>query len=115
MVEKRSQVDAWDIHVNTFKAPDPDPQVYGAWMGTNKWIGNWDDEYSREMDEIFARMIKETDQEARYAIVQEWYAKFYETVPYVKVVDFDGLYIANKGLQGYSNYTTPYYWNAWIQ
>lgn len=115
VVEKRSQVDGWDIHINTFKAPDPDPQVYGSWMGTNKWIGNWDDEYSRQMDEIFANMIKETDQELRYAIVQQWYDKFYETIPYVKVVDYDGLYIASKNLQGYSNYTTPYYWNAWVK
>ena len=100
--------------MNSFKAPDPDPQVYGAWMGTNKWIGNWDDTYSREMDEIFERMLTTVDQAERYKIVQEWYAKFYETVPYVKVVDYDGLYIASQTLKDYSNFTTPYFWNVWL-
>ncbi len=115
VVDKRSQKDAWDIHVNSFKAPDPDPQVYGAWMGTNKWIGNWDDSYSREMDEIFERMLTTVDQAERYKIVQEWYAKFYETVPYVKIVDYDGLYIASQTLKDYSNFTTPYFWNVWLE
>ena len=115
VVDKRSQKDAWDIHVNSFKAPDPEPQVYGAWMGTNKWIGNWDDAYSREMDDIFARMLTTVDQKERYQIVQEWYDKFYETVPYVKVVDYDGLYIAGQTLQNYANFTTPYFWNVWLQ
>lgn len=48
-------------------------------MGTNKWIRNWDDAYSREMDDIFARMLTTVDQKERYQIVQEWYDKFYET------------------------------------
>ena len=112
VVEKRGQKDAWDIHVNVFRAPDPDPQVYGAWMGTNKWIGNWDDEYSVKMDEIFNRMIKEVDQAARYEIVREWYAYFYETVPYVKVVDYNGLIIASPLATGYAAYTTPFFWNV---
>ena len=84
-------------------------------MGTNKWIGNWDDTYSREMDDIFARMLTTVDQAERYKIVQEWYTKFYETVPYVKIVDYDGLYIAGQDLKDYSNFTTPYFWNVWLQ
>lgn len=115
VVDKRSQKDAWDIHVNSFKAPDPDPQVYGAWMGTNKWIGNWDDDYSRQMDDIFARMLVTIDQDERYKIVQEWYQKFYETVPYVKIVDYDGLYIADGTVKDYANYTTPYFWNVYLE
>jgi len=112
VVEKRARKDAWDIHVNGFRAPDPDPQVYGAWMGTNKWIGNWDDEYSGKMDEIFDRMVKEVDQVARYDIVCEWYAYFYETVPYVKVVDYNGLIIASPSVTGYAAFTSPFFWNV---
>jgi len=114
VVEKRAQKDAWDIHINGFRAPDPDPQVYGAWMGTNKWIGNWDDEYSGKMDEIFDRMMREVDQAARYQIVREWYAYFYETVPYVKVVDYNGLVIASPSATGYAGYTSPFFWNVKI-
>ena len=114
VVEKRGQKDAWDIHVNVFRAPDPDPQVYGAWMGTNKWIGNWDDEYSGKMDEIFARMLKEVDQTARYEIVREWYGYFYETVPYVKIVDYNGLIIASPSVSGYAAYTSPFFWNVTV-
>ena len=112
VVDKRKTVDGWDIHVNTFYAPDPDPQVYGAWMGTNKWIGNWDDAQSHEMDEIFDRMLVAVDPVKRYDIVGEWYEKFYETIPYVKIVDFDGLYISAAALEGYANYTTPFFWNV---
>ena len=114
VVEKRGQKDAWDIHINAFRAPDPDPQVYGAWMGTNKWIGNWDDEYSGKMDEIFDRMVREVNQTARYDIVREWYAYFYETVPYVKVVDYNGLIIASPSVSGYAAYTSPFFWNVKI-
>ena len=112
VVEKRKNTEGWDIIVNSFIAPDPDPQVYGAWMGTNKWIGHWDDEQSRQMDEIFDRMLTTVDQSERYDIVCEWYDKFYETIPYVKLVDYDGLYISTKGLTGYQNYTTPFFWNV---
>lgn len=114
VVDKRKDVELWDITVNSFVAPDPDPQVYSAWMGTNKWIGNWDDEQSREVDEIFDRMLVTVEQNERYEIVCQWYDKFYETIPYVKVVDYDGLYISISGLNGYANYTTPYFWNVKI-
>lgn len=112
VVEKRKSTEGWDIVVNSFIAPDPDPQVYGAWMGTNKWIGHWDDEQSRQMDKIFDRMLTSVDQNERYDIVCEWYDKFYETIPYVKLVDYDGLYISAKGLSGYQNYTTPFFWDV---
>ena len=115
VVEKRARKDTWDITVNSFRAPDPDPQVYGAWMGTNKWIGNWDDEYSLKMDDIFDRMLKEIDPAARYEIVREWYAYFYETVPYVKVVDYNGLVIASPSVTGYAAYTSPFFWNVRLQ
>lgn len=115
VLELRAQKDGWDILVNSFLQPDPDPQVYGAWMGTNKWIGNWDDAQSAQMDDIFDRMLLTTDQNERYAIVQEWYDYFYETVPYVKLVDFSSLYIAETKLKGYANFSTPYFWNTWIE
>ena len=114
VVEQRSQVDGWHLHLSQFFSPDPDPQVYGAWMGTNKWIGNWDDEESAEMDEIFTRMLSETDYNARHAIVQEWHEYFYETVPYVKLFDFRQLRIARVSLQGYENFAFHTFFNVWL-
>jgi len=114
VVEQRKKVDGWDIHINSFKAPDPDPQVYGAWVGTNKWIGNWNDEYSKRMDAIYDKLLVETDQAKRYKIVQDWYKEWWTSLPYLKTVDYDGLYIGSATLQGYGNYTTPYFWNTWL-
>jgi len=112
VMERRSHADTWDIHVSAFRAPDPDPQVYGAWMGTNRWIGNWDDEYSRQMDEIFDRMLREVDPDARVEIVREWQRFFYETVPFVKIVDFYNLVIASPYVSGYAAFSSPMFWNV---
>ena len=30
-------------------------------------------------------------------------------------VDYDGLYIASQTLKDYSNFTTPYFWNVWLE
>ena len=114
VMERRSHSDTWDIHVSAFRSPDPDPQVYGAWMGTNRWIGNWDDEYSVMMDDIFDRMLREIDPAARLEIVREWQRFFYETVPYVKVVDFYNLIIASPAVSGYAAFSSPFFWNVSI-
>lgn len=115
VVEQRSRPDAWHLHLSQFFSPDPDPQVYGAWMGTNKWIGNWDDEESARMDAIFERMLSETDFDARYEIVREWHEYFYETVPYVKLFDFQQLRIARKSLKGFENFAFHTFFNVWLE
>ncbi|UCF98651.1 MAG: hypothetical protein JSV89_03725 [Spirochaetaceae bacterium] len=115
VVKQRSTKDGWNLHVSQFFTPDPDPQVYGAWMGTNKWIGNWDDQYSRQIDAVFDRMVKEPNFEKRYKIVQEWYAAFFELVPYVKLYYFNNFHLGNKSLKGFQTFTRWFFYNCWIE
>ncbi|WP_330606853.1 ABC transporter substrate-binding protein [Peptoclostridium litorale] len=35
VVEQRSKVDAWNLHLTYFLETNPDPQVFGAWVGSN--------------------------------------------------------------------------------
>ena len=112
VVERRGQRENWDIHASAFFPPIPDPQFYGSWMGTNRWLGNWNDEYSLMMDEIFERMLREVDLQARQAIVEEWHDFYYLTVPFVKIVDFDILIIASSTPTGFASYSSPFFWNV---
>ena len=93
---------------------NPDPQVFGPWTGTDGWITNWNDEDSKKMDEIFARMISELDYEKRYEIVKEFYDKFWEDVPYIKTFNDKRLYGISDKLNGYQGYGQPYFWNVWM-
>ena len=70
---------------------------------------NWDDENSKKMDEIFAKMLVELDQDARYKLVQDWYNTFWEYVPYVKTIDYSRMNATNAKLQGYANYCQPFF------
>ena len=115
VVEKRSQKEGWAIHLTYFSVWNADPQVWGAWVGTNGWITNWDDENSKKMDEIFAKMLVELDQDARYKLVQDWYNTFWEYVPYVKTIDYSRMNATNAKLQGYANYCQPFFWNTWVE
>ena len=115
VMEKRSQKEGWAIHLTYFSVWNADPQVWSAWVGTNGWITNWDDEDSKKMDDIFARMLVELDQDKRYEIVQEWYDAFWEYVPYVKTIDYSRMNATNAKLQGYANYCQPFFWNTWVE
>jgi peptide/nickel transport system substrate-binding protein len=115
VVEQRSRVDGWNLHFSQFTTPDPDPIVYGAWMGTNKWIGNWDDEDSAKMDDIFERMAVEVDFDKRYEIVEEWHEAFYEYVPYVKVLYFNELAVNHISLKGYEPFPYHVFFNTWLE
>ena len=115
VVEKRSQKEGWAIHLTYFSVWNADPQVWSAWVGTNGWITNWDDEDSKKMDDIFARMLVELDQDKRYEIVQEWYDAFWEYVPYVKTIDYSRMNATNAKLLGYANYCQPFFWNTWVE
>lgn len=108
VMEKRSQKEGWAIHLAYFSVWNADPQVWSAWVGTNGWITNWDDENSKKMDEIFAKMLVELDQDARYKLVQDWYNTFWEYVPYVKTIDYSRMNATNAKLQGYANYCQPF-------
>lgn len=115
VMEKRSQKEGWAIHLTYFSVWNADPQVWSAWVGTNGWITNWDDEDSKKMDDIFARMLVELDEDARYEIVQEWYDAFWKYVPYVKTIDYSRMNATNAKLQGYANYCQPFFWNTWVE
>lgn len=104
----------WDILFSRWSDMNPDPQVFGPWTGTDGWITNWNDEDSKKMDEIFARMINELNYEKRYEIVKEFYDKFWEDVPYIKTFNDKRLYGISDKLNGYQGYGQPYFWNVWM-
>jgi peptide/nickel transport system substrate-binding protein len=114
VVEQRSRLDGYHLHFSQFATPSADPQAFGAWMGTNKWIGNWDDEDSVKMDEIFSRMGVEIDYDKRLEIVREWNEAFYQYVPYVKLFNFSELVVSNKKLQNYQTFIWPTFFNTWL-
>lgn len=115
VVEKRSKEKGWNLHLTMFSKAVPDPQIHAAWTGTDKWISNWDDKYSHQMDKIFAKMIRETDYEKRYKIVKEFYDKYWETVPYINLVDYSRLHLINKSLKNYKSSPQAFFWNTWIK
>lgn len=115
VVERRAKEEGWNIHLSTFSKIVPDPQIHQGWTGTNKWILNWDDEDSVKMDEIFARMMVETDYEARYEIVDEFYDFMWETVPYFNMLDFSRLNIVNSSVQNFQEAWQPFFWNIWFE
>lgn len=104
----------WDLKISRWSDMTPDPQNFQPWTGTNGWISGWDDAASREMDEIFERMAVATDQQERYRIVQEFYVKFWEEVPYIKSFNDVRLYGANERMKGFQAYGQPFFWNVWV-
>lgn len=94
---------------------NPDPQVFGAWIGTNRWTSHWDDADSRRMDEIFARMMVQTDVDKRYEIVKEWNKAVWETVPIIKTFNYSRVHLTSSRLKGYHNYCKQIYWNTWLE
>jgi peptide/nickel transport system substrate-binding protein len=104
----------WNLKISRWSDMTPDPQNFQPWTGTNGWITGWDDEASREMDAIFERMAVATDQQERYKIVQEFYTKFWEEVPYIKSFNDVRLYGANERIKGFQAYGQPFFWNVWV-
>lgn len=109
----RSKKEGWNIFPSAFIASNPDPQVFGAWMGTNRWITNWDDADSKKMDEVFARMMVEIDPAKRLEIVKEWNQEVYRTLPYIKLHNYSVLHAKTKKLQGIEAQPRIMFWNAW--
>lgn len=111
----RSKKEGWNIFPSAFIASNPDPQVFGAWMGTNRWITNWDDEDSKKMDAIFDRMMVEIDPAKRLEIVKEWNQEVYRTLPYIKLHNYSILHAKAKTLQGVEAQPRMMFWNAWTE
>ena len=104
----------WNLRISRWSDMTPDPQNFQPWTGTNGWVTGWDDQGSHEMDAIFERMAVATDQQARYEIVKEFYAKFWEEVPYIKSFNDVRLYGINERIQGFKAYGQPFFWNVWL-
>ena len=105
----------WDLNFSTWVEASPDPQVFGAWIGTNRWISNWDDSESIKMDNIFQRMMTETDFDKRYKIVKEWNKEVWNKVPIIKTFNYSRVHLISSKLKGYNNYCKQIYWNTWIE
>ena len=105
----------WDLHFSTWVEASPDPQVFGAWIGTNRWISNWDDSESIKMDNIFKRMMTETDFDKRYKIVKQWNKEVWNKVPIIKTFNYSRVHLISSKLKGYNNYCKQIYWNTWIE
>ena len=104
----------WHIGISRWSDMTPDPQNFQPWTGTNGWITGWNDKASHEMDAIFERMAVATDQKVRYEIVKEFYAKFWEEVPYIKSFNDVRLYGINERVKDFQAYGQPFFWNAWV-
>lgn len=115
VVERRSELEGWNIHLSSFIKTVPDPQIHQGWTGTNKWITNWDSEESREMDAIFERMVREVDYDQRYQIVEEFYEKMWETVPYFNMLDYSRLHITRAELKNFEPAWQTFFWNTWLE
>lgn len=115
VVERRAKKEGWHIHLSPFIKIVPDPQIHQGWTGTNKWISNWDSEESREMDQIFAEMLKEVDQEKRYKIVERMEAKLWDAVPYFNILDYSRLHIKRAELKNFKGSWQPFFWNTYLE
>ena len=115
VVERRSREEGWHMHLSPFIKVVPDPQIHEGWTGTNKWISNWDSEDSRQMDQIFAEMLKEVDQEKRYEIVERMQAELWDSVPYFNILDYSRLHIRRTELKNFQAGWQPFFWNTYLK
>lgn len=115
VVERRSREEGWHMHLSPFIKVVPDPQIHEGWTGTNKWISNWDSEDSRQMDQIFAEMLKEVDQEERYEIVERMQAELWDSVPYFNILDYSRLHIRRTELKNFQAGWQPFFWNTYLE
>ncbi len=105
----------WDIHFSRWSDMNPDPQVFEAWAGTDRWLTNWDDAESKKMDELFVEMASEVDFDKRYKLVEEFHRQFWDNVPYFKVFNDKRIYGIKDNIEGYVGYGQPFFWNVWIK
>ena len=114
VVERRAQKEGWHMHLSPFIKVVPDPQIHQGWTGTNKWISNWDSEESREMDQIFAEMLREVDQDKRYEIMERMQAQLWDAVPYFNILDYSRLHIRRTELKNFQSGWQPFFWNTYL-
>ncbi|PTX16228.1 peptide/nickel transport system substrate-binding protein [Halanaerobium congolense] len=115
VVERRAKKEGWHMHLSPFIKVVPDPQIHQGWTGTNKWITNWDSKDSRQMDQIFAEMLREVDYEQRYKIVERMQAELWDSVPYFNILDYSRLHIRRTELKNFQAGWQPFFWNTYLE
>ncbi len=115
VVERRANKEGWHMHLSPFIKVVPDPQIHQGWTGTNKWISNWDSEESREMDQVFAEMLREVDQDKRYEIMERMQAELWDSVPYFNILDYSRLHIRRTELKNFKSGWQPFFWNTYLE
>ena len=105
----------WDIYVAAFNMPHPFPDVWGAWVGTNKWVGFWDDEDSRKMDALWNELSSTTDHGKRVKIFETIQEFYWDVNPYVTIGDGGRLDLLSKRMKGFEATPFPGFWNVWLE
>jgi peptide/nickel transport system substrate-binding protein len=113
MAEKR-RGDDWDIHLCPFRAAYPVPEVYAGWVGTNKWIGFWDDEDSRKIDAMFDDLSKTVRHDQRFQKYEKLMEVYMDVTPIIKIGEANRLQILHKRVKGFESTTWPVFYNVWI-
>ncbi|MEG2213588.1 MAG: ABC transporter substrate-binding protein, partial [Clostridiales bacterium] len=91
----------WSMHATDFGSSYYDVMAFSAWMSTNGWITNWDDEYSHNMDAIYDKLAVEMDKDKRKELIKEWNDYFYVGIPYIKLFNVSSCYILSPELQDF--------------
>ncbi len=114
MADRRRGED-WDIHFCPFRAAYPVPDVYAGWVGTNKWIGFWDDEDSHKIDRMFEEMARTVRQDQRFQQYEKLMEFYMDVAPIIKIGEANRLQIVNKRVRGFESTTWPVFYNVWIE
>jgi peptide/nickel transport system substrate-binding protein len=67
------------------------------------------------MDQIFAEMLKEVDQEQRYQIMERMQAQLWDAVPYFNIIDYSRLHIRRSELRNFQSAWQPFFWNSYLE
>jgi ABC-type transport system substrate-binding protein len=91
------------------------PDVFSGWTGTNKWVGFWDDEDSRKIDQMFDDLAKTVGFEKRYQKFEKLQEFYIDVVPFIKLGDSKRLQIGHKSLKGFESAPSPVFFNVWLE
>jgi peptide/nickel transport system substrate-binding protein len=67
------------------------------------------------MDQIFAEMLREVDQEKRYQIMERMQSELWDSVPYFNILDYSRLHIRRSELKNFKSGWQPFFWNTYLE
>ena len=108
LVSRRSKPEEYDVFITgheSYGHPLQQPFL------DEKWPGFWS---NAEKDKIVGDLIAETDDAKAAELVKRLQALIYSDVPFVKLEEGFLLRVGRKELQGYTNPSDFYFWNAWM-